>query len=199
MLFIMIERVPLGIALNSLGRILKQQQKLDEAERVLRHSYDLSVERNDQQGQAIILNDLGQVIHQQRQKEEFNLALMYFRKSIEIGIQIDDQEHLAKVYTAIGQALLTNRETEEAIKYLIQGFEIDERLKNIRGLEIVTKKLTQALKRVGRLAEAINYYERAMVVSPKNQYLLELYNQLSSNTQKTNVQKVILKSQSKKT
>ena len=53
---------------------------------------------------------------------------MYFRKSIEIGIQIDDQEHLAKVYTAIGQALLTNRETEEAIKYLIQGFEIDERL-----------------------------------------------------------------------
>ncbi len=193
------DKQSLGIALNSLGRILKQQQKLDEAERVLRHSYDLSVERNDQQGQAIILNDLGQVIHQQRQKEEFNLALMYFRKSIEIGIQIDDQEHLAKVYTAIGQALLTNRETEEAIKYLIQGFEIDERLKNIRGLEIVTKKLTQALKRVGRLAEAINYYERAMVVSPKNQYLLELYNQLSSNTQKTNVQKVILKSQSKKT
>jgi tetratricopeptide (TPR) repeat protein len=58
----------------------------------------------------------------------FAVALMYFRKSIEIGIQIDDQEHLAKVYTAIGQALLTNRETEEAIKYLIQGFEIDERL-----------------------------------------------------------------------
>ncbi len=166
----------LAIALQNLGLMLIQQKKWNEAEKILRHSYDISVQLKGRQGQklqAIILNKLGKVIHQQRQKEKFNLALMYFRKSIEIGIQIDDQEHLAKVYTDIGKALLTNRETEEAIKYLIQAFEIDESLKNIRGLEIVTKKLTQVLKKEGRLAEAINYYERAMVVSPNNQDLLE--------------------------
>ncbi|WP_293334431.1 tetratricopeptide repeat protein [Microcoleus sp. CAWBG58] len=171
----------LAMVLNSLGGLLRKQEKWKEAEAMLRCGYNLAAEKlKDKRGQAIILNSLGQVLSQQQDPENFKLALMYFRESITLGEELDDQPHLAKVYTAMGQALLSNRETEQAVILLIQGFEIDEKSRNSFGLALVTQDLTCALGKLGRQNEALAYCQRALAIAPKNRKLQELCDRLSS-------------------
>ena len=170
----------LAMVLNSLGGLLRKQRKWEAAEATLRYCYNLSEKLKDQRGQAIIFNSLGQVLSQQQDAEKFKLALMYFRASIKLGQELDDQPHLAKVYTAMGQALLSNRETEQAIIQLIQGFEIDEKSRNSFGLALVTPHLTSALGKLGRQNEALAYCQRALAIAPKNRKLQELCDRLSS-------------------
>jgi tetratricopeptide (TPR) repeat protein len=164
----------LAIALNSLGRVLVKQKKFNEAEKILRRCYDLAVKLEDLRGQAMILNNLGQVLQKQGGEEKFKLALMNFRASIKLGEQLEDQKHLAKVHTAMGRALLINEDIEQAFIELCKGFEIDESLKNSRGLEIVTPPLTRALIKLGRGEEAVAYCQRAIDIAPNKQNLLRL-------------------------
>jgi tetratricopeptide (TPR) repeat protein len=171
----------LAMVLNSLGGLLRKQEKWKEAETMLRGGYNLAAEKlKDKRGQAIILNSLGQVLSQQQDPENFKLAIMYFRESITLGEELDDQPHLAKVYTAMGQALLKNRETEQAVIPLIQGFEIDEKSRNSFGLALVTQDLTCALGKLGRQNEALAYCQRALAIDPTNRKLQELCDRLSS-------------------
>jgi tetratricopeptide (TPR) repeat protein len=171
----------IAMVLNSLGGLLRKQGKWEAAEAMLRCGYNLAAEKlKDKRGQAIILNSLGQVLSQQQDAENFKLAIMYFRASITLGQELDDQPHLAKVYTAMGQALLSNRETEQAVIQLIQGFEIDESLTNRFGLGKVTPQLTHALVRLGKRDEALAYCQRALAIDPTNRKLQELCDRLSS-------------------
>ena len=169
----------LSIALNTLSRVLVKQRKLNEAEKILRQCYDLSTKDQDQRGQAIILNSLGRVLHKQGGEEKHKLALMYFQESIKLGEQLGDQEHLAKVYTAMGQTLLADENLEEAVVQLIKGFEIDENLKNERGLTIVTSDLSRALLKLGRIDEATIYCQKALVIAPNHPKLLNLAQDLT--------------------
>jgi len=170
----------LAMVLNSLGGLLRKQGKREAAEAMLRYGYNLAEKLKDKRGQAIIFNSLGQVLSRQQDAEKFKLAIMYFRASIKLGQELDDQPHLAKVYTAMGQALLSNRETEQAVIQLIQGFEIDEKSRNSFGLAFVTQDLTCALGKLGRQNEALAYCQRALAIAPKNRQLQELCDRLSS-------------------
>jgi tetratricopeptide (TPR) repeat protein len=170
----------LAMVLNSLGGLLRKQGKWEAAEARLRQGYDLAEKVKDKRGQAIICNSLGQVLSQQQDAEKFKLAIMYFRASIKLGQELENQPHLAKVYTAMGQALLSNRETEQAVLQLIQGFEIDEKSGNSFGLALVTQDLTCALGKLGRQNEALAYCQRALAIAPKNRQLQELCDRLSS-------------------
>ncbi len=55
--------------MNTLGGVLERQQKWDEAEKILRQSYDLALKLEDKLGQAIIANSLGQVIANKKGEE----------------------------------------------------------------------------------------------------------------------------------
>ncbi|NES17470.1 MAG: tetratricopeptide repeat protein [Symploca sp. SIO3E6] len=96
--------------LHILSKVLKQRQKWHESERILRRSYDLSVELEDHVGKAIILNSLGQVLSKQEGEEKFKLALMNFRASIQLGEEINNQTHLG-TYHFCTLALLRGAET----------------------------------------------------------------------------------------
>jgi tetratricopeptide (TPR) repeat protein len=170
----------LVIALHNLGIIFEKQQNWDEAEKILRRSYDLCVKLEDQRGQAMILNSLGQLIYKQEGEDKFQLALMYFKASIKLGEQLHDQGHLAKAHTAMGKALLAHGETNKATEEFCKGFEIDESLTNRFGLGKVTPQLTHALVRLGKRDEALAYCQRALAIDPKNRQLQELCDRLSS-------------------
>lgn len=73
-----------------------------------------------------------------------------------------------------GRALLYENETEEAIDKLKQSFEIDEKLKNKRGMDIVTPYLVRALRKTNRRDEADEYIRRALAVAPDNQKIMGL-------------------------
>ncbi|MCT7969564.1 tetratricopeptide repeat protein [Laspinema sp. D1] len=171
---------PLAMVLNSLGGLLRKRCKWDEAEHIIRCSYDLAFKVEDLRGQAIVLNSLAQVLQLQESEEKFSQAIAAFKQSIKLGKEINDLEHLAKVHTAMGKALIHQRNFEEAAAQLVEGFKIDEGLKNKRGLELVTPNLTYALTMLGKGDEARTYCQKALEIAPKSQRLLELYDRIAS-------------------
>jgi cold shock CspA family protein/DnaJ-domain-containing protein 1 len=91
-------------------------------------------------------------------------------------------EHWADSYirSQYGKALVKDGDLNKAIVELCNSFEINERLNNCRGLEIVTPVLIQTLMKLEQHDKALAYYQRALAVAPKNQRLLELRDQISS-------------------
>ncbi|HEY9299642.1 MAG TPA: tetratricopeptide repeat protein, partial [Phormidium sp.] len=164
----------LAKVMNTLGGVLERQQKWDEAEKILRQSYDLAANLKDKRWQAIIANSLGQVIANKKGEETFNLSQMFFRQSIKLGEELNEQQHLAKVHTAMGQAFLAREVFERAAVELSKGFEIDESLSNVRGLRIVTPNLTYALSKLGKREEALEYCDRALKIAPNYPGFLQL-------------------------
>lgn len=123
-----------------------------------------------------MLNSLGGVLQRLGRFKEAEDA---FKCSIQIGERLHDKAHLAKVRTAYGQALLSHRDTVGAVAQLRQAFEIEVELRSVRGLEIVTRPLTQALIRSGNRDEALSYCDRALAIAPRNPRLHTLRDQLS--------------------
>lgn len=168
----------LEVALHNLGIVLEKQHKWSEAEKMLRYCYELSVKSENQHGQAMILNSLGQLIQKQG-ADKLQLALMYFQESIKLGENLNDQRHLAKAHTAMGNTLLKHGKIDEAIEELSKGFEIDESLINSFGLIKITRQLTDVLLEAGKPDLALAYCQRALAIAPNSQDLKGLYNKLS--------------------
>lgn len=164
-----------AMVLNSLGGVLQRQGRFDEAVDAFQESYKHLVETGDERGQAMVLNSLGGALQRQG---GFDEAIDAFRRSIDIGEKLRDRKHLAMVHTAFGRALLSHRDTHEAILELIKGFEIDESLRNRKGIGIVAPVLIRTLSQQNRRDEAIAFCKRALSISPKDERLNTLYNQL---------------------
>ncbi|MEA5553659.1 DUF2225 domain-containing protein, partial [Anabaena cylindrica UHCC 0172] len=156
----------------------KETEKIHNVEMILRRCYELSVKLDDKKQQAMVLNSLGKVIHKKGGEDNFQLALTFFRGSIKLS----DQKHSATVHTAIGEALLAHGDITQASEKFRIAFEINENLKNSRGLIKITPQLTDILVFLGKREEAINYCQRAfeIAISPYNQILGELCNELAN-------------------
>jgi cold shock CspA family protein len=156
--------------------VLQRMGRFDEAEDAFKQSYDLLVEMDELRGQAMVLNSLGGVLQRMGRFDEAEDA---FKRSISIGEELKDKMHLAKVRTAFGRTLLSRREIAPALVELCAAFEIEENLRSVRGMEIVTQPLTQALDMSGNRDEALRYCERALDVAPRSSRLRALRDQIS--------------------
>ena len=165
------------MVLNSLGGVLQDQGRFDEAEDAFRRSYDLLVEQGDQRGQAMVLNSLGGVL---QRMGRFDEAVDAFQSSVQIGEKLGDRLHLATAHFSMGWAFLSHERTEKAVVELSKSFAINEGLRYRRGVGIVTSALTQALLKLGQRDEALAYCQRALAIAPKNKRLLALHDRLSS-------------------
>ncbi len=169
----------LAMALNSLGGVLQRQGRFAEAEGAFRRSLEILEELNDQRGLAMVLNSLGGVLERVGRLED---AVDMFGRSIEIGEELGDRRHLAMAHTSFGRALLSHGKVEAAVVELRRGFVIDEELGNPRGVGVVGPMLVRALLKQGAHEEALEFCERALAVAPKNDRLLELREQLTSQS-----------------
>ena len=84
------------------------------------------------------------------------------------------------VSTSWGNTLLKQNMPEQAILHLTEGFNIEKRLGNNRGLGIVTPILCRALQQVGKQNEAIQTCNQAINIAPRNNRLLKLKSNLES-------------------
>ncbi|MDT9341317.1 cold shock domain-containing protein, partial [Trichodesmium erythraeum 21-75] len=160
--------------MNTLGSVLEKQQKWKEAKKVLEESYSFAEKLGDELGQAIIANRLGQVMAHLEEDEAHERSFMYFNQSIKLGKKLNNEPHLAKVYTARGKVFFNRGHNERAVEELSQGFEIDVKLGNIRGLRIIIPSITNILSTLGKQEEALAYCERALKVAPNNTSFQEL-------------------------
>ncbi|MCL2938307.1 MAG: tetratricopeptide repeat protein, partial [Trichodesmium sp. MAG_R02] len=164
--------------MSTLGSVLEKQQKWKEAKKVLEESYSFAEKLGDELGQAIIANSLGQVMAHLEEDEAHERSFMYFNQSIKLGKKLNNEPHLAKVYTARGKIFFNRGHNERAVEELSQGFEIDVKLGNIRGLRIIIPSITNILSRLGKQEEALAYCERALKVDPNNTSFQELYHKI---------------------
>ncbi|NEQ41287.1 MAG: tetratricopeptide repeat protein [Okeania sp. SIO3I5] len=164
--------------MNTLGNVLEKQQKWKEAKKVLEESYGFDEKLGNKLGKAITANRLGQVIAHLEGDEAFERSLMYFNQSIRLGKELNNERHLAKVYTARGKVFLKREFYARALEELSQGFEIDAKSGNIRGLKIITSEITYVLYRLWRQEEALEYCERALEIAPEHNSFQELYDRI---------------------
>ncbi|MGK7939526.1 MAG: hypothetical protein AB4062_05110 [Crocosphaera sp.] len=104
-----------------------------------------------------------------------NLSLEFLDRE-----EINNQQHLAKVHTAMGKVLINHQDFENAVEHLSTGFEIDENLNNIYGLNIIARNLTYALSKSKRQKEALNYCDHCLRLAPNHPSFISLYNKVKT-------------------
>jgi len=122
----------------------------------------------------MVLNSLGGVYQRQGKFEE---AVQAFQRSLDLGKRMET--HRAMVLSSWGKALLEHGQPWPAIEKLKASFEIEERLRKIVGLQIVTSSLIRALTQVDLREEAQQYMDRALAIAPEDRRLLRLKEQFA--------------------
>jgi tetratricopeptide (TPR) repeat protein len=114
--------------LNSMGMVLINQGKLDEAEDYLYPSLDIRNKLDDSVQVAESASNLGTI---DVQRGNLDKALAMFKKAVEIYID-EDVEHarLAKAYLSIANIYATVRELDEAQDYAFEARCLEEYLKD---------------------------------------------------------------------
>jgi cold shock CspA family protein len=82
--------------------------------------------------------------------------------------------HPAKVRTAYGRSLVTRGDLSGGVDQLRQGFLLDERNRNRRGLSIVTPLLVNVLVRQGQNQQASELLDRALAIAPNERAIQRL-------------------------
>ncbi|NEP06497.1 MAG: hypothetical protein F6K25_21620 [Okeania sp. SIO2G4] len=172
------DQYSLDIWWNYLGELCQRAKNFNKINRKLLKSYTLAKNYQDKRGQIIISCFLIKAKGELGGKKSFTDAKRYFNNSIELGKELNDPWHLAKVHICWGQVLLAHKEFEQAVEELSQSFEIYCSLPNIGGLKTVTPNLTEALCKLGRREEALEYCGRALKIAPKQKSFLELRNKI---------------------
>ena len=169
----------LGIALNNLGTVLLELDRLVEAEELVAEALRLDVETNHRYGEINCLFTLGEI---EEKKKNYEGAISYFNQSLEKAIanhveQIVYELHdrLATVYENLGQVDL-------AFAHLKKYREIRERLfkteslDRIRGLRIV-HETKQAIEEARRNAEVVSQRNREIELLQKTLTTMSTYSE----------------------
>jgi len=167
----------IAMALNSLGRVLQRQKKVDEAVKALQRSGGIEEKLGNRRGQSMVLVSLGEVFGKQGLRDK---AITTIQQALDIAKDLGDQRGQAIAHTALGKTLYFGEDLEKAVTELVQGFEVDEGLENQWGMGIVTPVLADALLKLGRREEAQAYCQRALVIAPRNERLLQLQARLAA-------------------
>ncbi len=166
------DRRHIAMVQNSLGGALQQLKQYEEAVAAFKSSYEVELELGNERGQAMVQNSMGNALQRMGRLKE---AIKSFEESVAIGEKLRDKLHLSMVYTAYGRTLLYHRvDAVKALELLSKGFEINMKLKNKRGLEIVTPVLIQALLDAGRRHDARDCFARAIKLLPRSKRILSM-------------------------
>jgi HD-GYP domain-containing protein (c-di-GMP phosphodiesterase class II) len=147
----------LATALNNLGTVLLQLDRLEEAEKTVAEALMLDVEANHRYGEINCLFTLGEI---EEKKKNYEGAILYFNQSLEKAIanhveQIVYELHdrLAAVYENLGQIDMAHAHLKKYREKRESLFNV-ESLHRIRDLRIV-HETKQAIDEARRNAEIV--------------------------------------------
>ncbi|MBK6791965.1 MAG: tetratricopeptide repeat protein [Anaerolineales bacterium] len=159
----------LGVALNNLGTVLLELDRLAEAEELVAEALLLDVETNHRYGEINCLFTLGEI---EEKKKNYEGAILYYSQSLEKAIanhveQIVYELHdrLAVVYECVGQVEMAFDHLKKYRKIREPLFKT-ESLDRIRGLRIV-HETKQAIEEARRNAEVVSQRNREIELLQK--------------------------------
>jgi len=114
----------IGTAYHSLGMI-------EDAEKFLHKSLEISRKNNDLKGISITSNNLGELYRGLGEKEK---AIKYYEEALAIDKKLGDRRGLSVVYSSLGDIALDYEEYAHAIEYYEQSNKICRRIDNKYGI-----------------------------------------------------------------
>ena len=147
--------------LTTLGGLLQRLGHFNEAVNAFQRGYDLSVDLEDQHGQAKVLNSLGGVLQDQG---SFDKAADAFQRSYDLSVDLGDQHGQAMVLNSLGGVLQRQGRFDEALDTLQRSATIEEQIGDRRGLAMVLTSLGGVLQRLGCFDEAEVAFRRSVEI-----------------------------------
>lgn len=144
------------IVLLNLGASLNSLERYDEAEPVLRKSYDLSTRQNYILNKSLCLSEIG-VIHKARKK--FEDAIECFKLSNLQIMKTVHRETIAKNYQLMGMVYFEEAKTENAVTCFHESINTARAYNHHELIPTSYKYLSELYKKLGDFESAFEYYE----------------------------------------
>lgn len=151
-----------------IGWVYKKKQQIDKAMEADMTALNLMESLNDQQGIAGAMERLSDDLTQQGRLKE---ALEYAEKSIGICEKNEFKEQLMFAFFNAGNVAIAMEKYPESLAYYDKAIEINRSMKlSEMNLSDFSNARGNALKRLGRLPEALDAYTKAMNLAQKTNY-----------------------------
>lgn len=163
--------------LNTLGICNQRQNHGDRARELFEESLSVSVASGDRKSEGRALSNLGLSY---KFRGEFESAVEYFSASLLIAEELQDEGLSAVLLNNLGNVYSATGDLEQALVLLRKSLEIKERLGDPKAYK-TTMNVGIALGRQYKDAEALEYYDRALVGATEEDDRRQLVN-LSMNS-----------------
>jgi tetratricopeptide (TPR) repeat protein len=152
----------LVIALNSLGKAMRQFGNLKEAETIIKDSYIICEQLNDKRQIAFILHNLGQVFLEQSRWDE---AFDSIQSSYVIFKELEHQRSVLMTLSSLSRVLEKQGKIDEAIIMIQESVTIEENLNDKPSILIKLNRLASLYQQLGQFDKAMEFVERGIAIA----------------------------------
>ncbi|MEH2299123.1 MAG: tetratricopeptide repeat protein [Nostoc sp.] len=143
------------------GDIAEQRQNLAEAERLYQEALAIYRELEDEEGEAIALNNLGEVA---REQGDYDRAESYLKEALAIYKQPGDKQVQAIYYGNLGTLALARDRSTEARPWYERELALAQEVGRQDLVASAQSGLAQVLENEGRYAEALPLAQAALEI-----------------------------------
>ena len=154
-------------AYTSLGTILSQNKRYDEAMRFFRNAQDLTIKMHDSLSFSISNLNIGLAF---RHLNNTDSCLYYFTRAADLAKKFEQNDRLVYIYGMKADCYLDMKNYGEQKKYLLLANEIAEKIGNRQFLAMGYGNLTSGALQSGNYREAIDYGMKALSLLRKQPF-----------------------------
>ena len=123
--------------------------------------YDLAERTGHKKWMASALNVQGKSFYE---KNDYDLALSYYRKSLKINEEIGDKRRIANSYNNIGLIYRKQGNYEKALEYFLKSLAIKKELGDKKGMGASYNTIGVIYQEKGNYDKAISYYKKSLKI-----------------------------------
>ena len=149
-------------AYNSLGEAYERKYAYGEALLLYEKALTLAQEKNNLEGQARSLRNLGGSLRYSGRSQQ---AIKYYEQSLEIAREIGDRRGEAASLGNLGLAYYSLGQYQQAIEFHQQSLEIKRQISDRRGEAASLGNLGLAYYSLGQYQRAIEFYQQSLEIT----------------------------------
>ncbi len=165
----------LGLALCNLGGVFYERKKLGEALNLTQQGVSKLLLTNDLNGIGEAYNSLGLIY---LEKQEFDLARIFFNKALVSYEQLANKEEIAIIYRNVGIVFQKQKKYANALNYLERSVRIQQNNRILSHLSSTYRIMAEIYESIGNEHKALKYIKLYLASIDKN-YSLQSVRQIA--------------------
>lgn len=156
---------------NGLALIKREARDYDVAEKDFRSAYKIALKENDTAWIAILLGNIGSVHYR---KENYDSALVYYKKNLAIVKNTTEFENEIETYTNLGKVYIAKKDLKKAFAYLDSAMAFIAAKKIhfndfFNPMDEINRQYAMAYSQKGDFKKAFEYYSKYHQLSEEKQ------------------------------